>query len=343
MCSTSATSLALRLLITAAGIGWAFALNAVSYAAPLTALAFIKPHRSPNSAITAPAPGRLLTLIRRSEIWRPIILGSTFGMFTFNLPVTLATYARTADTGPAGYALLTSAVALGSVLGGLVSAGRGPATPDGLTRTGYFLALMYGVAAAMPAPWSLGCSLVGIGIVATLLFTATNAAVQLAAGAAHRGRVIGVYLLVETGSAAVGGLLLGVLNEHLGPRIGLALAGVVPATTITLLSLALLANRRFGYHRAAQAPSHPNPDDADDQDPTPPLSPSSRTSRPTTKESPPPEQSERDRHPRPTSGPPLVSTHAVKPAASQRDKRLSPPGRRSNSSTLSDPNRTESR
>ena len=52
---------------------------------------------------------------------------------------------------------------------------------------------------------------------ATLMFlTAANSTVQLAAADAIRGRVMGVYLLVFIGSGAVGGPLLGYIDQRLG-------------------------------------------------------------------------------------------------------------------------------
>ncbi|MFE5700328.1 MFS transporter [Rhodococcus koreensis] len=308
------------LLITVVGPGWAFALNALSYTASLTALALIKsdkPRRThPATLATTPTSDGLRTLVRKPGIWRPTVLAAAFGMFTFNVPVTLATYARTAGTGPGGYALLTSAVALGSVFGGLIAAGRGPTTLRGLTRTGYTLALVYVVAAAMPTPWSFSGALAAIGIVATLLLTGTNAAVQLAAGKTHRGRVMSVYLLVVTGSAAFGSLLLGTINEHLGPRTGLLLAGVVPATAISIMSITL-----FAYRRASPAPSRAHrpcqPGRSQQPPPTPPLPAAANPAR-TPQRARPATGSARDCHQRPTSASDPVSSPSVSPGGPRR-------------------------
>jgi hypothetical protein len=188
-----------------------------------------------------------------------MVLAAAFCMFTLNLAVTLATFARTVHAGPAGYAMLTSSLAVGSMVGALIAAGRTRSTVRGLTWIGCVLSGLYLVAAAMPTLWSLGCVLAAIGIISIQLFTAANASVQLAAGRALRGRVMGVYLLVETGSAAVGGPVLGVINEYLGPRIGLILTGAMPAALIVLLSVLLFVRRRiYGRDSAAQI-SEPQP------------------------------------------------------------------------------------
>ncbi|WP_051581709.1 MFS transporter [Pseudonocardia acaciae] len=235
-------------LVGAVGPGWAFAVNAACYVAPFLALARIDPDQIPHPVRRAAefAPGGLRRLARRPEIWRPITVAGVFSMFALNLPVTLAAYAGTARTGPLGYALLTATAAVGSIIGGLIAAGRTRTTLRGLTRTGYALAGAYLLAAAMPTPWSLMCALTAVGIATQQMYTAANATLQLTAGQTLRGRVMGAYLLVIMGCGAVGGPLLGMIAQHLGPRAGLAVAGVVPAAVLLLLSLARLARRAIG-------------------------------------------------------------------------------------------------
>lgn len=223
-------------LISAVGPGWAFAFNAASYTAPLVAYARIDPRRLYRHAAHATelAAGGLRGLARHPRIWWPLTLSGAVAMFAFNLPVTLAAYARTAHTGPGGYALLTATVAAGSVLGALIAAGRSRTTLRGLTGTGCAVAGLYLTAAAMPTPWSLACVLVTIGAATELLYTGANATLQLAAGPALRGRVMAAYLMVIFGTGAVGGPLIGTVDQHLGPRTGLVLAAAVPAAAIVL-------------------------------------------------------------------------------------------------------------
>ncbi|MFE3281393.1 MFS transporter [Nocardia sp. NPDC059239] len=233
------------LLLTTVGPGWAFVVNAVAYTGPLAALARIKAmaHRTLAKHATNSAPGGLLVLLKRAEVWRPTLLGSAFGMFTFNLPVILAIYARTAGAGAAGYAMLTSALAIGSVIGGLISVGRVGVTQGALSRSGWFLTCTYLLAALMPSLWSLACALTAVGITSTQLFTATNSTVQVAAGRILRGRALGIYLIFVTGSAALGGPLLGLIVQHLGPRAGLVLAGTVPVIALLPISLKPIPSR----------------------------------------------------------------------------------------------------
>jgi Bacterial protein of unknown function (DUF894). len=91
--------------------------------------------------------------------------------------------------------------------------------------------------------------LFGIGASTLLLLTSANATVQLAAHDAIRGRVMGLYLLVFVGGAALGGPLLGGVDEQFGPHAGLLVAGLVPAVAIVLVA-AKLAGGAAGGLRA---------------------------------------------------------------------------------------------
>jgi MFS family permease len=162
-------------------------------------------------------------------LW-PIVLVGVFGVFTINLPVTLAAYAKSEfHSGASGYGMLSSAVALGSVIGALISARRSRTRLRGLVAIGAVLCAVTVVAATVPGQWFYALILVGLGTASLMFLTAANSSVQLAADDSIRGRVMGIYLLVFIGSGAFGGPLLGAIDEHLGPRLGMLLSGLVPA------------------------------------------------------------------------------------------------------------------
>jgi MFS family permease len=125
--------------------------------------------------------------------------------------------------------MLSSAVALGSVIGALISARRSRTRLRGLVAIGAVLCAVTVVAATVPGQWFYALILVGLGTASLMFLTAANSSVQLAADDSIRGRVMGIYLLVFIGSGAFGGPLLGAIDEHLGPRLGMLLSGLVPA------------------------------------------------------------------------------------------------------------------
>jgi MFS family permease len=238
------------ILIKSVGSGLAFAINAACYAGPAVAMLLIReselrgPHRA--AARGARLGDGLRHVARHPRMLWPIVLVGVFGMFTNNLPVTLAAYARYVfRSGPGGYGLLTSMLAIGSLAGALLSARRASTTVRGLLSVGGALALLYVIAAATPAQWAYCVVLAAVGGTTLLLFTSANSTVQLTATDTVRGRVMGVYLLVFIGSGALGGPLLGAIDQHLGPRYGMLLAGLVPglATATMALGLTLTARR----------------------------------------------------------------------------------------------------
>jgi MFS family permease len=235
-------------LISAVGPGYSFAINALSYAAPLAALLRMRTgelHAIPK--VTAGA-GQLRDglryAVRQPAVLWPTVLAGVFGMFTGNLPVTLAAYAKSVfHSGPGGYGLLSAVVAVGSITGALLSARLRRTGLGTLIGFGAALAAIDMLSAAVPGQAMLCLLLLPIGACTLLLLTATNSTVQVAAHDAIRGRVMGIYLLVFIGGAAIGGPLLGLIDQHLGPRDGMFLAGAVPAVATALIA-ARLATRR---------------------------------------------------------------------------------------------------
>ena len=144
-----------------------------------------------------------------------------------------------------------------------MSRGRGCAcntrssTGWSLGTTKAALATLDMVSAVAPGQLVYGFLLVPIGACTLLLLTSTNSVVQTAAHDAIRGRVMGIYLLVFIGAAAIGGPLLGLVDEDLGPRSGMLLAGAVPAVATLIVGgwLAWEHSRRAAACEARQHPS----------------------------------------------------------------------------------------
>jgi MFS family permease len=189
-------------------------------------------------------------------LW-PIVLISVFGLFSINLPVTLAAYAHAEfHSGASGYGLLSSAVALGALCGALSSARSGATRLRRLIAIEAVTCLAIMAAAATDALWALLVLLVAVGAATLLFLTTANSTVQLAAHDSLRGRVVGLYLLVFIGSGAIGGPIVGTIDQHYGPRGGMLLAGVVPLATVVLVASRLGWTRRpTGRPRRRELPA----------------------------------------------------------------------------------------
>ncbi len=248
-------------LISAVGPGYSFLINAVSFAAPLAALLRMHPAELRTLPRDRSGPGQLGAGLRQGLRYAadepgvrwPTVLAGVFGLFTANLPVTLAAFAHSVfHSGPGGYGLLSATVAVGSVAGALVCARLPRPRLRVLLSYGAALATLDMVSAAVSGQLAYGILLVPIGACTLLLLTSTNSMVQSTAPDAIRGRVMGIYLLVFIGGAAVGGPLLGLVDEQIGPRAGMLLAGAVPGLA-TVVIAAILARGRT-RHRTSSSP-----------------------------------------------------------------------------------------
>jgi MFS family permease len=220
-------------LITVLGTGWAFLACATSYV--VVAATFFAMRRS--ELLAAPPLARARGQLRDSvaEIRRtptlawPIVLAGICAFFTTNFAVTLTAYAKDLHLDAGGYGELTIVLAVGSLMGALISA-RWPGS-----RLRHLVALTAGlaaaqlVAAAMPGQFTLSLALVLVGMVGMPFLIASNTSIQLAATDAMRGRVMGVYMLVTLGAAAAGGPVIGLLAQWFGAPAGLVAGGLVIA------------------------------------------------------------------------------------------------------------------
>jgi MFS family permease len=251
------------LLMGSVGAGYAFAINASSFAAPLLALSLMRgaglrrpPAMAAAATDTTPAPSGpsiregLRYAVHTSTVLWPVVMVGAFGFFTISLPVTLAAFAKNEfHSGASGLGVLNGVVALGALTGALSTARR--TRPPRLRTVGcaaWALATAMVVAALAPNQSVFIVVLVFVGAANLGFLTSAQSLVQLAAADHLRGRIVGLYMLVFIGSGALGGPVVGLLAEHLGARTALLVSGAVPAvmTILVCRHLARLASLRLG-------------------------------------------------------------------------------------------------
>ena len=96
----------------------------------------------------------------------------------------------------------------------------------------------------MPAYWAFLLLLLPTGLSVVLYTTAANSATQLGTDPQMRGRVMGVYSVIFTGSTPVGALLIGLVDQELGARWGFVVGGV--PTLVAAVVLGVVLWRRQG-------------------------------------------------------------------------------------------------
>ncbi|TCO35554.1 putative MFS family arabinose efflux permease [Kribbella steppae] len=245
------------ILLGTLGTGWAFTLNSVTFLASISALLMMREHEMPglHAARRASAGMRIRDGLKdgvRYAFHEPavrwaIALVGIYGMFAISLPVTLTAFAdRVFHTGATGYGVLNSVVAVGALIGALLSARR-VRTPRlrNLVGIASLLTVTQVLAAIQPSLWTFIPVLSAMGMATLMFLTAAQSMVQLTTPDGLRGRVSGIYNLVFIGGGAVGGPLVGFLAQNWGARSALLISGLIPAVATIAIAFRLRRDGRL--------------------------------------------------------------------------------------------------
>jgi MFS family permease len=241
-------------LIAAVGEGWLFLVNAGSYAAVLVSLWWLRvhelhPHPPPERARGGLMAG-LHYVRQRPDLVAVLVMLALIGTFGFNFAIFISTMSVTVFHGDARqYGWLTSAMAVGTMSGALLSARRpfpGMVLMGGASAVfGITLAL----AAVMPTPWTFAIVLFVVGLAALTFMTASNSMMQLTTERGMRGRVLALRIAVVMGGTPIGAPLVGWVVDRFGARWALgvgALSGVAAAGVAVAY---LVRHRNLRMHR----------------------------------------------------------------------------------------------
>jgi MFS family permease len=231
------------LTIAALGEAACFALNGISFAAILAALATLPPMPAPRrrsrSAWIDLRSG--LRFARRHPLI-PQLLALTAVVAVFGTPaVTMAPlFARQIlGVGPEGLGGMLSAVGVGAVATALLMASAGDFRRKGaavlIACSGFALSL-FGFGLSGSYPLSLAC-LALLGGSMTSMASLVNTLLQKSAPDRLRGRVISLYALAWLGLVPLGNLQAGVVAERFGAQASLLVGGSCIAITLVVLRL----------------------------------------------------------------------------------------------------------
>ena len=244
-------------LIAAAGVGVCFLANAASFAAVLIALALIRAEALHPAPPAGREPGQLRQGLRYVSgtpgLLVPLLMMALVGTFAYEFQVTLPLLARVSLHGGAGtYAFVTAAMGVGAVAGGLVVAGlaRTGLLPFTVAAAGFGTATL--AAALIPSLPGELAALTVVGIFSTAFMATGNTTLQLTADPRFRGRVMALWSVTFTGSTPIGGPIVGVIADDLGPRYGLGI-GALACLAGTMLG-ALTMNRIPPAEQRARRP-----------------------------------------------------------------------------------------
>ncbi len=224
-------------LISIIGAGWVFILNSVSFVAVITSLMRMRVgefHRTARVAVPGGGVFAGLAYIRqRPELIMALVMLFIVGTYGLNFPVFISTMSITTFHGGAHlYGILSSMMAIGSVLGALHVAGKTAPNLSFLTLSALGFGIVGAIAALMPVAALFGVFLVALGITTQMFTTTANSLVQLSTDPSMRGRVMAIYMGIFLGCTPLGAPLVGWIADAYGPRWSLgvgAAAGFIAA------------------------------------------------------------------------------------------------------------------
>ncbi|MDR2253978.1 MAG: MFS transporter [Bifidobacteriaceae bacterium] len=235
-------------LIETIGVGWVFTVNAVSYAAPIIALALIRTRELRLTDRVPRAKGQIRAGMRyvagRSDI---VVIFAVIGVVSclgLNGQLTMAVMAREQfGRGAGSYGMLGSVFAVGALAGSLVAARLSRPRVRRVVGSAALFGLASGVSALSPTYWFYALSGIAVGYATLMLITAANATLQLSTVPEMRGRVMSLYMVVFLGPTPIGAPAVGWVAEAWGPRWSIGVGAI--ASLVVALAAAIWAKRRW--------------------------------------------------------------------------------------------------
>ena len=238
------------LIIAATGTGWAFVLNGVSFGAVLISLGLLRVSELRPNPRAVRAKGSFLEgfryVWRRPDLKAMLMMLFLIGTFGLNFPIFISTMAVSVFHADArAFGLLSSTMAVGTLTGALVAAGRSEVRFGSLL----FGAAVFGIgctlAALAPSYGLFAAALVVIGVAALTFTNGTNSLMQLSTEPSMRGRVMALRIGIALGGTPIGAPIVGWVADRFGPRwaLGVGAASGFAAAAVALGFMGLARSR----------------------------------------------------------------------------------------------------
>jgi MFS family permease len=238
------------LVIASVGTGWAFLINGVSFVAVLLSLSLLRSSTLHANERAQRAKGSFTEGIRyvwkRPDLKAILVMLFLIGTFGLNFPIFISTMAVSVFHADArGYGALSSIMAIGTVCGALIGAGRSRPQFGSLLVGAAVFGLGCALAGVAPSYWLFGAALVVLGMAALTFTNTTNSLMQLSTEPAMRGRVMALRIGIGLGGTPIGAPIVGWVADSFGPRWAL---GVGAASGVVAAGVAVYALAREVHH-----------------------------------------------------------------------------------------------
>ncbi len=243
------------LLTVLVGAGWVILINVVTYGAMLVALGLLRAGELHPMRKQGRGRGQLRAGIRyvtqRADLVVVFAMVFLVGTFGFNFAIFTATMVRVEfDRGAADFGLLSSIIAVGSVVGALMSARRERPRLRVITLAALGFSAFMVIAALMPTFELFALALIPIGFFALTMITSANAYVQTTTRASIRGRVMALYLTIFMGGTPIGAPVLGLVANELGARWAMGVGALAGLTAALVAIVWMRSTRNLRIRRA---------------------------------------------------------------------------------------------
>ncbi len=235
-------------LIATVGIGWAFLLNGLSFAAVLISMSFFRLSELRTSVRAHRTSSGFLEGLRyvwsKPDLRAILVMLFLIGTFGFNFPIFISTMAVNVFHSDArAFGLLSSILAVGSVLGALFAAGGRRPGLVSLSMGAGVLGLGFIMAALAPGYWWFAAALAVSGAAALTVTNGTNSIMQLSTETSMRGRVMALRVGVALGGMTIGAPIVGWVANYFSPRWSLAV-GAGACFTAALVAVYVLSTKK---------------------------------------------------------------------------------------------------